>query len=421
MKQTNAIILAGGIGKRFNPFTTTKLDFPFLGKPLYQYVVDLVQQLPIQKLVIVVSPSMHHEYQKRHFPVPTTLVIQPQAQGMADALLKARPLVNSPILVLNATDVFEPILIESLSPLIVKNESFIVAKKVSHYFPGGYIKLNSDHHLNSVIEKPAEGKEPSDLINLVIHHFSKPEDLFQLLHHTQSESDDVYERALTQYAQKNPVKVIPYQGSWAALKYPHHVLSVSQTLLSHYLPQNPRHEGYIHATAVIEGPVYLAESAKVMPYAVIKGPSYIGPNTVIGDHVTIRESIVESGSVIGSYSEVVRSYVGLNCQLHQNYLGDSVLERDVWLGAKTLTANFRLDQTNIVLKSNPPIQTNQNKLGAFIASGVRTGVNVSFMPGVCVGQGAIIGPTTLVTGSVPAFSKIYTKQPHTIANPVVES
>jgi len=43
-----------------------------------------------------------------------------------------------------------------------------------------------------------------------------------------------------------------------------------------------------------------------------------------------------------------------------------------------------------------PIDTQRRKFGAVLGKGVKVGINTSIMPGVLIGEGAIIGPHSLV-------------------------
>src|SRR5690554_4358692 len=55
--------------------------------------------------------------------------------------------------------------------------------------------------------------------------------------------------------------------------------------------------GFIHPSAVVEGPVVLAEGATVGPAAYIKGPAWIGPGASIGHGAYLRGGVyVGSGA-----------------------------------------------------------------------------------------------------------------------------
>ncbi|MFH1959172.1 MAG: hypothetical protein ABIJ22_02485, partial [Patescibacteria group bacterium] len=204
---------------------------------------------------------------------------------------------------------------------------------------------------------------------------------------------------------------ISYDGYWGKLKYPHFVLDVMQLFLTHRLQTKINPSAQISDQAVIEGQVFITENVKVEAGAVIKGPAYIGPNTIIGNHALIRQSMIERDVIVGFGSEVTRSYIGPKCMLHHNFIGDSVLEAEVNPSFGTVTTNWRLDKKTVQLKTlTANVKTNKEKLGAILAKRVFCGVNCSFMPGVTVGADARIYPHLVINQALPANATLKSSQ-----------
>jgi len=395
-----AVILAGGIGKRFAPFVTPKPLFPFFDLPILVHTLNQCLAMNLTEVVIIASPDNQEKIRLIHLPgLKISVFLQPKAGGMGQAILEAKSYLNhKPILVLNAATLVDPNLYLSLVSNFANSKPFLVAKKVTHYFPGGYLQFKGSR-LSAIIEKPVPGTEPSDLITLVINYFPNASPFIALLASQKPTGDDQYEQALTKYIQTHPMAVIPYTGYWFSLKYPHHVLTMMSGFLKYQLKasQLPK----IKLTS-FEGPIYFGKNVTIMPGAIIKGPVYLGDNVIIGDHTIVRESMVGEGSVLGSGSEIVRSYIGSGCNIHRAYIGDSVLEGDVNVGAGTVTANWRFDGEKVG-------DSGRDKLGALIASGSKLGIQVATFPGVTLGAGSIIGPGTLVSTVVPAHTLLYHK------------
>ena len=121
----------------------------------------------------------------------------------------------------------------------------------------------------------------------------------------------------------------------------------------------------------------------------------------------MRGSIVGPHCVVGFGSEVARSYLAGEVELHHNYLGDSVLDRDTSMGWGATTANYRIDQRTVPsVVMGQRIDTGRDKLGLATGAGVRIGVNASLMPGVKIGAGALIGPAIRVTRDVPEGERV---------------
>jgi UDP-N-acetylglucosamine diphosphorylase / glucose-1-phosphate thymidylyltransferase / UDP-N-acetylgalactosamine diphosphorylase / glucosamine-1-phosphate N-acetyltransferase / galactosamine-1-phosphate N-acetyltransferase len=400
------VILAGGQGKRFAPLVTNKTIFPFMDKPLLLHQLEQLQRVGVKK-VLIATNSANDDYLKKLKIENLTIQTKRQTKplGMADAVLHlAEEIGEQSIVVMNAVDVVSDELFKTLLQKIKTNkiDGLVTGIKVSEYFPGGYLQLE-DSRVTGVIEKPTPGEEPSDLVNLVFHYFRQPQDFFKLLKKAATDADDAYEQALTELMGQQHFGFVSYDGYWHKLKYPHYVIDVMEVFLTHYLKTEIDPSAQISDQAVIEGQVFIAENVKVEAGAVIKGPAYIGPNTIVGNHALVRQSIIERDVIIGFGSEVARSYIGPGCALHHNFIGDSILEAEVNPSFGTVTTNWRLDRQTIKLKTpQGKIETNKDKLGTIFAKGVFCGVNCSFMPGVSVGANTKIYPHSVIYQALPA-------------------
>lgn len=379
------LILAGGAGKRFWPFTTDKPLFPFAGKPLIWHVASVAVKRHFESMIIVTPPETKDEYEALTFPVPHTVVVQEQSRGMADAFLTvADKLADNPVLILIADDLVEPSLYDQLLKRAEDPSVFgvIVGWKPEKYFQGGYLECIGDR-VTEIIEKPREGHEPSPYVNIAAHYVRDAHVFTQALRSIKSSSDDIYEKGLTSVMKTHYVTMIPYKGTFTTLKYPWHVLDVNAMLL-YQLSQKTGRNVVIKKNVILEGNVYIEDNVTIYENTKIIGPCYIGEGTIIGNNNIIRASHIGKRCVTGFNTDITRSYIGDDCWFHSNYIGDSVLESDVSMGSGSVLANLRLDEQDIG-------STQKNKCGAMIGSHVRIGVNVSIMPGIKIGSHTSIG------------------------------
>ena len=386
MEKPLFIILAGGIGKRFYPFETDKTLFPFCGKSIIEHLIFQLESAGVQKALVVTNPTNHEIIQKLNTKIDLSCHMLHKPTGMGDAVLSVKNQIsNQPCVIINAVDLFEPSLFKSLLSQ-VSDTPLLVGKEIQNYFPGGYL-VTKGKTVTSIIEKPAPGTEPSNVINLVVHYFPEPKIFIDELEKIQSDRDDTYEQALLQLMNKKTVGFIPYSGSWVSLKYGYHVLDTMQFFLSQTSPFCSK-TAQIHPSAHISGNVYIDEDAEVQEGAVIKGPTYIGKGVKVGPLCFVRQSIVEEKAVIGFGSEVARSYVGPRCMLHHNFIGDSVLEAEVNPSWGTCTANLRIDKkrVRIKLKDGSWHDTNREKLGSLMGKGTFLKINSSLMPGTILSE-----------------------------------
>ncbi len=409
MKKPLFIILAGGVGKNFVPLVTNKSIFPFLGKPLIAHTLEMVQKAGANEAIVICNQENEILINNlKNLKLKITTIIQPKALGQANALTLVQNLIpnDQPIVIANAVDLIDPYFLNNFLRQAPHTYAQILGMRVKEYFLGGYLKVSGERVLD-IIEKPARGQEPSDIANLFFHYFSKPQELFSLLD-KQNGNDDAYEKALDELMKTKEVKFMIYESYWQKLKQAHHVLDMTQLLLKYKLKNKIDRSAKIDKSVKIEGPVQIEAGVKIEANVVIKGPAYIGHNVIIGNHCLIRNSIIESGSVIGFGSEVARSYIGPDCNLHHNFIGDSVLEAKVNPSYGTCTANLRFDKAKVKMRlidkngENVSIETNKEKLGAIMAKEVFLGINCSIFPGITIGTQANAMPGSIIDRAIPA-------------------
>jgi UDP-N-acetylglucosamine diphosphorylase / glucose-1-phosphate thymidylyltransferase / UDP-N-acetylgalactosamine diphosphorylase / glucosamine-1-phosphate N-acetyltransferase / galactosamine-1-phosphate N-acetyltransferase len=411
-----AVILAGGKGNRFWPFSWDKSLFPFFDKPLITRSV--VDRLPkdVTRVVVITNDTNNTVLSKIKYPVPSVTVVQPAARGMADAILSASSeLQNSALFIMNADDVASVPFFHHVISLGQKENVFgaIAGFKTNHYLPLGYL-VTDGTKITGISEKPGEGNEPSAYIGMLGHYIADGNILLEELKQTKSDGDDVYEKALSTLMKRNKFVFYPYKGDFASLKYPWHVLDVLQVLLE-TLPFHRGKNVEIKSNVVIDGTVYIDDDVRIFENTKIVGPCYIGKGAIIGNNNIIRASHIGAGCVTGFNTDITRSYVGGSCWFHTNYIGDSVLEENVSMGSGAVLANLRLDDQTIYSTINgEQVSSYSNKLGAFIGKNVRIGVNTSIMPGVKIGKDSLIGSGMLIDKDIPDESYCIIKPSYTI-------
>ncbi len=395
------------------PLKTDKLLLSFLGKPLFFHILKTLSNLKsFNNIVIIANPENKEALEKiaDELGLSVQMVVQKEAKGMADALLSAEKFVSGEIVITNADDLTEAKTYEKIIELSKKSnfDAIFTFHKVKEYFPGAYLKVE-DGKILDIVEKPEIGKEPSNFVKLVVDYFKDGKKLISYLKKAKSDRDDNYETALTMFIKDNlTIGLSEYSGSWLALKYPWHILDLMEILLK----QSSRRisiKANISKSAIIEGPTIIEDGVRILENAVIKGPCYIGKNSIIGTNSLIRESIVAENVVIGFGTEITRSYVGNNSWFHTNYVGDSVIEGNLGMGSGAVISNLRLDNKTIKTGENK-LDTKREKLGVICGSGVRIGVNATTMPGVRIGTNSLIGPSVIINKDVEEKRKILLKQ-----------
>jgi NDP-sugar pyrophosphorylase family protein len=415
-----AIILAGGANRRFWPLQQKSL-LRFGDETILDRHVGALARAGFADVVIVANPANEaamREIAQRTTTAAVHVVVQPEPLGMGDAVLQCAPLLTGAlrdrsILITQTHDLVDPSLFRTLVDRLAGDDAdaYVVGVKLTSYFPGGYLVVE-DGRAVDVIEKPPPGSEPSDLMKIVDDVIRRPTELLEALRSVDPNPSDHYERALGRLMASGRVRVVDYPGPWVPIKYPWDVLRASELFLRLIPPGGSRGKDVVvHGSAVVTGDVVLGDRVRLLPGATIAGPAIVGAGTLVGNGALIRGSIVGRDCIVGFATEVARSYLGDGCELHTNYVGDSVLAGDVSFGSGTVTANLRLDERNAVLPvDGQPVDTGMSKLGALIGPHVRTGINVSLRDGVRIGSNCAVGPAVMLDRDLPDGSFVKAKQ-----------
>jgi NDP-sugar pyrophosphorylase family protein len=331
-------------------------------------------------------------------------------EGMAGAIMDAEDAIgDSPICIVSSNDIVNIMAYELVREAAKSGdfESYIVGKKVEKYFPGGYLEVAEDGLIKSIIEKPGEGNEPSDLVNIVIHCHKNPKKLIEALRNVTSEKDDKYEVALDNLIKAgSKMKAVKFEGSWEPIKFPWHIFKFMKTMFKQ-IEGNISKDAQIANSAIINNKdkVIIEAGAKIFDNAVINGPCYIGKNVIVATNALVRDSIVNEGCVVGYSTEIARSYLGENVWTHTNYIGDSIISGNCSFGSGTVTGNLRLDEKNITVNiKGEKTCSGINKFGLITGENIRCGINTSFMPGIKIGSNCMIGAGLVIPQDIPENS-----------------
>jgi UDP-N-acetylglucosamine diphosphorylase/glucosamine-1-phosphate N-acetyltransferase len=155
------------------------------------------------------------------------------------------------------------------------------------------------------------------------------------------------------------------------------------------------------------GPIVLDDSALVRPGAIVIGPVYIGPHTVVLERATIRPNTAIGPwcKVSGEISGTI--FQGYSNKAHDGYLGDSWVGEWVNLGAGTTNSNLLNTYGEVVAVTRPGARyerTGEQFLGAVIGDHVKTAICTRLMTGCVLHIGGMFAATVPVSGATPPFA-----------------
>lgn len=404
-----AVILVAGQSKRFYPYTQYghKSMMPVMGKPLLQHTLESLKRVKVDHVVIIVGKEskIPQQLEKIH-GLAVTFINQEEALGMGDALAKAESVLEDSFFLLSGYHLdIEDFAVDLLKKRKNAQDVVLLAKDDTILDRYGVLEVEEDKVV-SLVERPA-GLEGQKLRVISIYLLNKT-----FLHTLQNTPVEHYhfEKALDSYAKSNTVRFVKTEKQTITLKHSWDLLTVKDYLLSK-IKKSISSKASIAKSAVIEGNVYIADGVKILEGACIKGPCYLGAGVVVGNNAIVRNGVVaEENAVIGANMEVKNSFLMKNVTTHSGYIGDSIVGQYTRLAGGFYSANVRFDRGEITAKvRGEDVNTHKKHIGVMIGEYVDTGVGVTTMPGVSVGNHVTIGPSTMVTENIDDSTLLYAK------------
>jgi carbonic anhydrase/acetyltransferase-like protein (isoleucine patch superfamily) len=138
--------------------------------------------------------------------------------------------------------------------------------------------------------------------------------------------------------------------------------------------------------ALIKGPVMIGDHCEIRQGAYIRGDCMVGNRCVVGHTTEMKGSILLDGAKAAHFA----------------YVGDSILGKEVNLGAGTKLANLKMIPGSIMVHAEKKrYDTGRRKLGAILGDHTETGCNSVTSPGT------LMGPSSIVYSGVSVPSGYY--------------
>jgi len=388
-----AVILAAGEGTRMRPLTHAlpKPMVPVADRPLVAHTADAAVAAGVDELVFVVgyeAAVVRDYFGDDYRGVPVSYAVQEEQLGTAHAVRAARDHIDGAFAVLNGDDLYDP---DGLADLFSGGPA-VGTYEVENPRPYGVFDV-TDGEVRGIVEKPSD--PPSNRVNVGAYVF--PAEAREWLDVPQSERGeheitDVLERVVEATA----VRAVPIDR-WLGVGRPWELLEANEWKLGEV---DPAIHGDVDPDADLRGPVVVEEGARIEPGVVIEGPALVRSGADVGPNAYIRGATLLCEDVhVGQSVEVKNSVVmqGTNVP-HLSYVGDSVLGRNVNLGAGTQVANLRHDDEAVkVTVKGERVSTGRRKFGIVAGDGAKTAINTSLNAGVKLSPGATTTPGESVT------------------------
>ena len=409
MNNLEIVILAAGKGTRMKS-SIPKVLHPLGGKPIIEHVLDTARSLKPKKIHLVLNKEIKNEFV--HLKNKINLIIQKKQLGTGDAVNVAIKSFqkNSNILVLYG-DV--PLTHSSTLKKIIKfkkNEIHILCFNKEEQNNYGKVILGTNGFVNEIIEqKELKRKENFYLCNSGI--FSIHSSLLQKLMpkiNNKNMKKEYYLTDIFKMASNSDIKI---KSVITSEKEVQGINDKKDLAMAENEFQENLRAKHLKAGVTMHDPstVYLSEDTKIgkdvtiHPFVVIgknvkilNGAEIysfshledckIGKSTSIGPYARIRPGTqINDQTKVGNFVEVKNSIIDTNSKInHLSYVGDSIIGKNVNVGAGTITCNYDgKAKYKTVIKDN-----------AFIGS------NSSLVAPLEVGKNAYIGSGSTITKKV---------------------
>jgi len=365
--------------------TRPKPMLPAGDRPILAHTADAAVAAGADELVIVDRsfPIVRDAFGDAYQGTPVTYVDQGEATGTAGAVAAAAPELDDAFAVLNGDNLYDAASIERLfdqAPAVGVHE---VADPRSY----GVVSTRGST-VTGIVEKPDD--PPTSLANTGAYVF--PAEAAAWLDVPESERG---EHELTDVLARtiDAVEVTVVEvDRWLDCGRPWEVLEANELVVGDATRDV---QGDVHPSAdlqgdvvveagatieagtVIEGPVLVRSGASVGPNAYVRGTTMIGPNASVGNAVEVKNSVLMDGATVP----------------HLSYVGDSVLGRDVNLGAGTTVANLRHDDADVELTvKGERVSTGRRKFGVVLGDRAKTGIDTNLDAGVIMDVETVTRP-----------------------------
>jgi bifunctional UDP-N-acetylglucosamine pyrophosphorylase/glucosamine-1-phosphate N-acetyltransferase len=415
-----AVLLAAGEGVRLLPVTATRPKHLIKvgGKPILQFCLEAVKKAGISEVVIVthyMGDAIRQYFGNgENLDLSVSYVKQKSILGTGNATEVAEAHVDDDFVLIYGDLLFGQDAVKNVLQLYKPDKTAAVMGVVPVDKPENYgiIEFDEQQKVKDIIEKPAAGKEPSNLANAGVYAFSH--EVFDKLKHTKASIRGEWELtdAISLLAKEGKT-VLACEFSkddWFDVGRPWDLLDANNWALKRMELQVL---GNIEQGASLIGPVFIAETARIRSGAYIEGPCFIDEECDIGPNCYIRPGTSLGKKVrVGNACEIKNSIIMDHTHIgHLSYVGDSILGEHCNLGAGTVMANYRLDSGSIKMMVKDQLtNTGRRKLGAILGDNVKTGIKSLFMPGVKVGVNSWVGPNLMIERDLPANSMAFLKQ-----------
>ncbi len=306
-----AMVLAAGVGTRLDPLTAQlpKPLVPIANKPVMEYILRLLADHGFTQIAV----NLHHlpELIENHFgdgsafDVKLNYLLEIYLSGDAGGVRACREFLQEDTFLVIMGDLLTNV---DLSYLLAQHKkkgalATIALKPVEDVSQFGVAVLDENGWIKEFQEKPARHEVRSNLVSTGIYIFEP--DVF---HFIPKGGPYGFGKQLFPelVKQQKPVLGVPIEDYWSDVGTFDQYRQANFDALSGKIDTN-----LTGVQTLPDGQLLLGNNSVVKPGAKISGSVIIGNDCVVEEGAVIEDTIIWSGSHIGSRAQIKKSVIGL--------------------------------------------------------------------------------------------------------------
>lgn len=319
-RYVKAVIIAGGFGTRLRPLSCTRPKhlFPIAGKPLLDWTLEGLAKSGVNEIIFAVnhmSEAFVKRYKKSAYGMKIHYSHESKPLDTGGCVKNTEKIIghNSDFLLLNG-DIVSNLDYARLMNQHTRNHGVatIALHRVNDPSRYGVVELAERDRIKRFVEKPPQGKAPSNLINAGIYALSPS--IFDSI--SSGRRVSIEREVFPALAKDNRLYGYEFDGLWIDVGEPSDFLRGNRVLLG-----SEFRNGQIAKSAKVESTAQISNPVAIGAHAKIGDRSTIGPHVTLGDHVAVGEavhiedSVVLSGTIISDFSSITGAIIGENVSI----------------------------------------------------------------------------------------------------------
>jgi mannose-1-phosphate guanylyltransferase/phosphomannomutase len=437
-----AVVMAGGEGTRLRPMTANqpKPLLPVVNKPIMEHVLRLLKRHGFTETVVTVQflAALVRNYfgDGEEIGMALSYATEEMPLGTAGSVKNAQDALRDERFLVISGDALTDIDLTDLVRFHKENGALvtIALKRVPNPLEFGIIIIDDEGRVQRFLEKPTWGQVFSDTANTGIY-VMEPEVLDHVAAGESVDwSGDVFPKLLAEGA---PLYGYVADGYWEDVGTHESYLKAQADMLSGKIDIEP--DGFevspgvwvaegaeVDSEAVLKGPLYIGDYAKVEAGAELREYTVLGSNVVVKEGAFLHRAVVHDNVFIGPSTNLRGCVVGKNTDVMAGarieegaVIGDEcVIESEAYVSSDVKVYPFKTIEAGAVVNTSV-IWESRGQRTLFGPRGVSGLINVEITPELAVRLASAYA-TTLKKGADVTASRDASRAARTL-NRAVQS